>query len=424
MRDPRSLETILATIRRIGGHPINTFGDASKQFALCDPRSVVENRSRFRREMLPLMSRVNSFYCPAGRFSFKGWLLLPRYEYDQLDKMATNLRLNIGDTTKPDNVSTLKNLCIVQAQCVTRGIDADPNAMYLIEVTDARGILHNQWFQFPTNSQYNVRAPAYPGVYYSLSTNVGSDWTWSTMLQNLWQQMTLLGTWPGLPTTPTGTPEGYWFPGIPAWYALCDVLEHLGMIVACDLTQNSPYTIVQKGTADTALSTAQTRFSANLEDDLEWIDLGAGRVPASVTVLFRRRNSIYGTEETVRYDSYQWVTSAVYPITVAAPAAYSTASGKHHLWSDFTIRYDEDNNPVAADVITAGTIASQRASQYYASIDPDEFMSQTYAGALPFATGSMVDGVCWSQRYRDDDHGGWRTHVVHGPNPPWPDIWK
>lgn len=356
-----------------------------------------------------------------------------------LDSYSTALVLHINDTNNSDNVDPLRHLSIVQAQCVTRGIATDSNALYLIELTDARGVLHNRWFSHPLNSAYNIRAPAYPstdrgGTFYPATMNTGvsptTTWTWSTMLQNIWEQMTLLGTWPGLPFTPDSAPEGYWFSGVPAWYALCDVLNHIGMGVVCDLTSDNPYTIVKLSAADSALTTLQTRFLPNLEDDLEWVDTGSGRTPSSVKVYFRRRNEVYGSEETVTrrndHEAEQWSTEAVYSVTISAPSEFSTSAGVHHIWSDFTVRYDQTGTILAADATRASTIAQALVTNYFASIF--QYMTQTYTGALPFKTGSLVDGVCWhmgsNAPYSAGDRSGWRTQIVRGPNPPWPEVYE
>lgn len=408
-------------------------GQALLQFRLCDPRAVRENRPRFRRDAVPLLRRVNSFYCPTGRWPSKGWVLLPRFEYNKLNTYSDALRLDIGDPRQPNNVASLTNLSIVQAQCVTRGLGSDPNALYLVEITDDRGILHNEWFQAPTTAFYNIRAPAYPQTFHPGSMNGGTTWTWTTMLQDLWNQMNtldggnILGAWPGLPAgvTISGTPEGFWFPGVPAWYALNDVLEHIGLTVACDLTKTNPFTIVQPGATDSAFTALQTKYLTNLEDDLEWIDTGAGRVPKTVKVLFRRRNSVYGTEETVRYDSLQWDMTPFYSVSFTAPATFSSAVGAHFIQSDFTVRYDHDGNPLAADIAMANVIAQERVTQYFAKIyhQTAGYMTQTYGGALPFTTGSQVDGVCWYQDYGDQDRQGWKTKIVRGGYPPFDGIW-
>jgi hypothetical protein len=258
----------------------------------------------------------------------------------------------------------------------------------------------------------------------------GTTWTWETMLNNLWTQAnadtgSALGVWPGLPFAPAGTPEGFWFPGVSAWDAICNTLDHLGLTVACDLTQPYPFTIVSMGADDPAFNALQAKWSTNIEDDLEWIDVGAARVPRVVKVLFRRRNSVYGTEETVRYDSFQWDMTAYHSVSVTAPALFANAMGMHYIWSDFTIRYDDSGNPSDPDLNTANAIAQERVSQYFDRIysRTSGWMTQAYAGALPFKTGSQVDGVCWRQDYSADSWHGWRTQLVRGASPPWPDLW-
>ena len=420
---------------------MNTFGQsyvegsrAELLVPLYDPRSARLDRVRHGRSDIPDLSRANSLYVPTGRWPSRGWVMLARGDYDLLDKYSTTLQLELGDPRQPDNVAALKNLSIVQAQCVTRGLVADDNALYLVEVTDGRGVLHNNWFQFPLTTQYNIRVPAYPQQFYTSSMNGGTTWTWTTMLQDMWTQIgTHLGAWPGLPYAPAGTPEGFWFTGVPAWTALCDVLDYLGLTVACNLTQSAPFTIVQPGAADAAFTTLQDKYGAttssfyHLEDDLEWIDVGAARVPKTLKVLFRRRNSIYGTEETVTYRSDvmadQWSMDTVYTVSITAPSTFASAVGTHYLWSDFTVRYDDSSNPLDADIATATAIAQERVTQYFAMIYRQTLgrMSRTYAGALPFATGSLVDGIRWSMD--GVRHAGWTTEIVRGVCPPFAGIW-
>lgn len=398
---------------------------------LYDPRDVRENRARFRRDAVPALARANSFCCPTGRWPSAGWVLMLRDDYDLVSKLSTSLQLEVGDPRNPDNVGTIKGLSIVQARCVTTGLASDSSALYLVELTDARALAMNRWFQFPLTTSYNVRSPGYAGGYYTDTLDDGVPWTWDDMLGDIWGKIeagiagSVLGAWPGLPDDPDGTPEGFWFAGVSAWSAICDVLDALGMTVACDPTSTTPFSIVSTGEGDADFDAQQERYLLKKEDDMEWIDFGAARAPASVTVLFRRRNASYGTEETVRLNALQWSTHAIYSVSVSAPAFFAGTCGKHYLWSDFTVRYDQDGSPVAADVTTAATIAAERVSQYYDRIysRTSGFMTQVYAGALPFTTGSQVDGVRWYQDYKDVDRHGWKTEIVRGMSPPWPALW-
>lgn len=434
---------------------MNTFGQpyvegtglTPLQLPLYDPRSVRADRLRFRRDHIPGLDLANSFYCPAGRWPARGWILLRRGDYNLLNKYSTTLQLNIGDTRLSTNVGPLNRLSIVQAQCVTRGIATDPDALYLVEITDGRGILCNEWMKFPITASYNVRVPGYPQTFYlnsmkdypfpSESAGSKTTWTWATMLQDIWDGLgAFLGTWPGLPYAPAGTPEGFLFAGVPAWTVLNDILDYLGMTIACDLTKANPYTIVNAGATDTTFNVLTARYTTNIEDDQEWIDIGAARAPKTVNVLFRRRNSVYGTEETVTYRNdvmaKQWLMVPLHIVSLSAPSqfanssAFANAVGTHYIWSDFTIRYDDSSDDVDADVTMAQAIAKERVEQYFRKIyrQTAGYMSRTYAGALPFATGSQVDGVAWTQDYSNQVWQGWKTKVVRGPCPPFPEIYR
>lgn len=402
----------------------NTFGPPGGGLPLFDPRYERGARQRFGRPGIAEVEWANSFYLPIGRWPARGWLLMRAKEYRQLNTYATNHQLILQDFATPAGPVTLSNLAIVQARCVSRGVAADPGAIFLVEVTDLRGVLANRWFAAPLTASFNVRAPAYPGQYYTPSTNGGTAWTWNTMVGQLWALLGLLGAYPGLPVAPAATPENFWYPGTGGWAALCDVLELLGCAVSVDLTKAAPYGIVAVGAADAAFTAVRAKYAGFMEDSLEWIDTGAGRVPGQVVVYFHSRYTQYGTEETVRMDALQWSQDPFYPVTIAGTGGFANAPGTGYLWDDFTVRLDVDGNPLVADVAMAQTIAQERVNQYYAHLYRGTvgFLTERYTGALPFATGSLVDGVCWRQDMREPARSAWTTEIVRGPAPPWPEV--
>lgn len=387
----------------------NTFAG----YPLIDPAGVRLDRRRFVRGDVPELRYANSYYS-LTEYPDIGWILLDRRSYNKINRYATNHQLVISDFV--NSALTISNISIVQARCVTRGLQADPNALYLIQVTDNWGVLNNQWFQCPVNAQYNIRTPGYPQQFHSWSLNGGTTWTWNTMIGDLWNRApSQLGSYPHLPSAPSGTPEDFIFVGVSLYKAIWSTLNYLGMTVVGNYPNHS---IVSIGASDSALTTLQTRYKKYLIDDMEYIDGGSGRVPGQVVVFFKRRNSIYGTEETVRYDSLNWQATPAYSVTVSAPSTFSSAVGTGHLWSDFTVRYDEDGSPLAADVTTATAIAQERATQFYNRIfsGTQGCMKQTYSGLLPFTTGSLVSGVKWY----NSGYNGWCTEIVRGCL--WPEI--
>jgi hypothetical protein len=384
---------------------------------LYDPRQARLERRHFRRELMPQLELANSLAVPLGCYPACGYLLVRRQDYNQLDPYAT-YTLQIQDFENPP--LTFHGLRIVQARCATTGVSSAADALYLVEVTDARGVLDNRWFTYPIQRSYNVRAPAYPTAndlqYYDYSLNGGAAWAWNQMIGDIWGTMlAFLGSFPGLPFSPLGSPENWQFLGVSAWQSLCHVLDFLGMAVSCDLTNTSPYSIVQLGATDNAFTKLQAKYKGVLEEDYQFLDLGAGRVPKYVRVFFHQRAWTRGIEETVRRDSFQWQANSIYSVLVTGP--FASATGTETLWDDFTVRMDENSVPYPADVTTANTIANQLATEYFARIrqSKNSSLRQVYSRALPFKNGSLVDGVMW----RQTGEGGWRTEIRTGDQPPW-----
>lgn len=395
---------------------INTFGPGpsgsiqQNQFPLVDPRCVREHRERFRRDLFYELDYANSYYSMSGRWPDVGWLLLDRNSYNQLNPYSNTLQLTIGDFINAPLV--ISNISIVQARCVTRGLASDPNAIYLIQITNNEGVLYNPWFQFPLNVQYNIRAPAYDTQYYS-ATMDGTPWTWDTMVGDIWSRaVSLLGTYPHLPIVPTGTPEGFSFVGVPLWEALSRIFDYLGLAVSGSYPN---FTIVVPGAPDDAYDAQVTLYDQYLEDSMEYQDIGSGRVPSSVVVYFHTRYQVYGAEETVRLDVFQWQTLNTYSVTVAAPTQFTDAVGTAYIWADFTVRFDQNGSPLAADVATAAAVAAERAQQFFNTIyrGTAGFSRNVYSGVLPFMTGAQVDGVRWFN-LASDNYCGWRTEVIRG----------
>ncbi len=454
---------------------------AGGTFPLIDPRELRQNRGRFLRDDLPGLRLANALYTQSGKYASRAFCLLRRQDLQTLSATsgprpsatglyAGNFQLEFDECMPQGTKLTFKGMSVVHAQCCTRGVESDPQAAYLVELVDARGVLRNRWFHRPTTAQFNLLAPAYPGQYYEASLDItfvdlpGAPgglqngvlvppgkaiqripWTWGRMIQNLWDSCGNLGAFPGMPVnpdgslfTPAGTPQGWGFVGVPVLDALQRILEHLGLTIAADLTAGQHYTIVNNGAEDTDFDDLTDEFSDQLEDDLEFVQPGSGRVPGSVAVLFHRRNREYGTEETIRPDFFQWVSGSFYGVDVTAaqafagtltPLAFQTLggtvlpTGTHFIWDDFTVRADVDGAPVPADVTTATAIARERARQFYNASYSGTLgsMQRRYAGLIGFATGSNVDGVCWREDY-NSGRLGWTTTVVRRDDCVWPEL--
>ena len=404
----------------------NSFG-SPVSYPLLDPRVIRNARTRFALDNIPELSRANSLYSAAGLWPNRGWILLRRSDYLNLNLYATNHNLFLYDGTTQ---LAFNNLVVVQARCVSRSFPQDPNSVYLVEITDQEGLLWNNWYQWPINSNYNVQAPAYPGQYYTASLNAGIPWTWSTMIQDMWQQpgTARLGAFPGLPFTPIGTPVNWIFQGVSLWESLNTVLTQIGCTIQSNQASTPSFTITQDGASDPTFTNLQASKHGLLLGDLDYIDSGAGRLPGIFQLFMHRVNQQYGTEETVRIDAQQWAMNDLYTNDVVPPAKYAqfaASPGRHGQWDDFPVRFDVNGAPLAADVTTAAAVVIDRASQYYGRSlrGSAGYLRQLYSGLQPFSTGSLVDGVCWRQDFREGiTRMGWTTEIVAGPQPPWEGI--
>lgn len=410
---------------------MNTFGG----YQLVDADFVLTERIRSGAELAGCVGlmEANSLMVPSGANPAHGWILLKRSDFAALN--TYNAQSLVIRHQRWENASqsmiweaaatTFNGLYVISARTPWRGAPSDPLAPYLVEIGDARWLLKNQLSEFPgpAAASFNVRAPAYDGLYNSTTINSGTAWTWAGMAQQVWQMMSLLGTWPGFPGgyTPVGTPEGWIFGGCSAWDALCSILDHLGLVVTCDLTASSNfYGIAHYGDSDAQYQLQVLAAVPYLLEDEQPIFGGAGWVPGTFKCNFHRRNKYFGSEETVRNDSSQWGANLAY--VVSSSTGYSGA-GTANFWDDFTVRYDESSSPIGADTTTAATVAASRMADYLARITrgANGELRQVYSGIRPFKNGSLVDAVTWKAQPGKQEQGnpGWITEIVRDPWNRW-----
>ena len=372
---------------------------------LCaDPLSALDCLPDLRGQILAANSLMN----PLGQTPARGWFLLRASQLDQLnldaDQTATFNDAKWGSVTAVGLVVTREPVKTHVSVNTGSG-----DALYLVEVSDRRWLVWNPWFQASANKLYNVRARGWGTSYYDDSRNAGSDWTWSTMLQDLWGTVsTWLGSWPGLPVSPSGTPEEFKFQGVPAWTALCEVLYYLGCAVRWDAGLGT-YSIVQLGSADAAQDSLLTKLenSGRLLHDSEYRAVTRGKVPGSYRVFFHSRRIHQGTERTTPKDSEQWLTSSTYTVDVNGSG---TEGVLHPLWGDLPALYD------ATGTLTNAAALATRAAEIAA--DHQRHLTQggggrfrrIYDGACSVKPAGAVKGVTWRQ-----NPGGIVTEVVRHP---------
>lgn len=130
----------------------------------------------------PGLALANGIIVPAGPAPARGYILLTRAQLVQLDLNSTSHTLAFSDGL--GNVVTLNSIVFINARNINPGGTADPTAVYLCEVSDARWLCHNPTFQIPINRQYNVNAPGYGDAYYLDTMQVVSQQTGTPTLDS------------------------------------------------------------------------------------------------------------------------------------------------------------------------------------------------------------------------------------------------
>jgi hypothetical protein len=388
------------------------------KFRVLEPAQEACNLAQRNLPIPSSLSRANGLINPLGEAPARAWVLLQRRDLNQINLDGLH-SLTIADDAGR-KVQTPTSLVFTrEPENISPGYPNDPLAIYLCELADARWRVQNPYYSIPVSAQYNVRAPAYGGaagssVYYTNTLNGGVAWTWSTLCANLWGLMAnQLGTFPGLPITPDGTPEGWIFLGVPAWHALCEVLWKIGCAVAWNPTATTGgYSVVALGAAGAtdALITAADGQRRKL-DQGEFLAINRGRVPYGVNVFFRIRSIHAGSEETATSGTTQWQTQAVTSVQINGPATAATEPGVYTpLWDDLPALAD------AQGIVTNGAAlairAQARANSFYAELlTGGNRLRKVFDGIVPAIPSGTIRGVAW----KIDGQGGLTTEVVRHP---------
>lgn len=362
----------------------------------------------------PEMARANSIMNPLGSAPCRAWLLMTRVNLNSLSKETTTHQIALQDAQ--GNKITLYKQVFVKARCLTPGISADANGLYLAEFSDQTWLVNNPTYNCTINKQYNVPAAAMgSGAYYYDTTNAGTAWTWATMWADLWTTTvgSILGTTPALPVTPNGAPTAFIFPGISGWEAINQVLARIGCALNLNpLASGNQFSVIQVGAADSAATTLLSQNASRKIHDEEFIESSIGKVPSGVTVYFHKANQDYGTENTTGSAAgKQWSTGASYQVSIAGPSGVPTGGVNHPIWDDLQALYDASGTLTNSSALN--TRAQERANDFYRWIQAPggDFLHRTYSGLIPFDTGSIIRGVAW----RQDGNGAFVTEAIRHP---------
>lgn len=355
-------------------------------------------------------AKANSYVCPLGSKPGTGYLLMRRGDLalSVVETSDSNATLNLnashdlvwtvtdafqGEGTFEKQTVTLKNLVISRATAVCPGLAEDAETHYLVEVADRRQTIRRVMI----NAAYNVRSATTPTTSYTATQNGGVNWTWDLMGANLWNTQVgsaLLGTWPGLPFTPDGTPDSFIYYQMSALDALQNFLARVG----CSLRYNpvaDTFSIVRLGIVDAVFDTAETKWNAQRVWDSYNLDLNRALTPQYCRVAFHKF--------TQPADASPWYVVNVADATAPIAPVADIVTGTYVIVpDDLWAVYDAAGTQTAASVTATGTRATERAADYFRilKLGKDDLV-RVYAGAIGeagFLPGAQILGTAWEDR--------------------------
>lgn len=255
-----------------------------------DPSRLAADLTRIDRPIAKFWGKANNFVLPRGRNPGIGHLLMLHRDVVNLDGSFTNFSHVLRFDDDYDGGVTIHKLGISRVQALTgMNVKDVPEAMYLVEVTDARSIAPYS----AVDKTYNVRTYQYLSTsdssdYYYHSLNSGSAWTWTEIINDLWAYLptamasvTIGASWP------TGFPENYSFRGMNAWDAINKILDDTGHTIYRNLL--GVWTISPKGSSQNINRQEATFRQQGYVRDATWDHPNKDdsiQIPAKVSVYF------------------------------------------------------------------------------------------------------------------------------------------
>ena len=351
--------------------------------------------------------RANSFDWSAGRDPGRGCVLMTLSDLASLD-VESALDLTFADSA--GRTVTLKSLYVTDAHD-TRANSArgDPRAVYRVELTDRRGVSDDG----PVlDIAYNLRDQ--DGDYVASSLNAGVAWTWSELLQDLWDANGLMGSLPTLPGTPDGTPEGFEFYGVGSYDAINDVLDRLGWLLVLDL-QADVFKIVSEAEANVTATTVLANIDGERVLDSDPLIPARSVGVETVKVFFPARRD--GSLPAIPF----------YSLAVATGLVGASPDSEVALHDDLVALYDAAGTLTNASDLAAR--ADERAADYSRrcrQVRRRRIYSGVVAELSPCSTLPRIvyrdagSGRVTTELLAGPGEGPTRTHLTGGPTPALP----
>ncbi len=282
--------------------------------------------------------RANSYRCPVGRATGRGYVLLRRRDLEQLNGSApVELTMTVVEegTRRPQIVSkTFRRLWIDRAEKVSKGGHPDDGAgVYLVHLVDIRHFL-NRWAS--SNRQINVRSWAGGDPHRDWLTdtvqvngNILRPRTCEEIIGMLWSDCRIIGPSPRVSISAPPW-ENLHLAGVNPWHKLHDLLESVGQTTFYDPLLHR-FTIGLLRDCQTVANEI-----GNHEYESRPVSGGATLMPEHISVVFPMVREDYGTERDTEANN-NVVTNSHTTITKSQRGGEFFRGAHHTIWDHHTV---------------------------------------------------------------------------------------
>lgn len=391
-----------------------------------DPAPIETEAERLNVDSSWWIGKPNSFTHRRGKDPGTGHVLVTREVLDDLDLNATThtlkfvvkrreLRGKPASLESGEATINITNLCIIRARAVL-GSDfpgSNPATIFLLELEDIRGLGRLT----SANKAYNLRQPNDTG-FFDQTLNGASQWTWNTLLQDLWGMLPgAMGSYPGTAglTLPEEYPT-YQFWGWNAWEAINTVLRDAGLTITRSISQSGltfttgELKIVDAGAVnETIANRINTARSFAIADYQDIVESDTCAVPAEFNVHFPKRDYFFESgqeDEITSGDYFRNRPSHIVTVSTSSISSIQTLSDTQlPLWDSLPALYDE------AGTLTNGTDLTDRATDVVTAwLNRRNLGSgdDVYHGLWPVWPEDAIHSVQWF-----DIGGGIQTRITN-----------
>lgn len=381
---------------------IDLFDDPRLDVPLVDPKMLYKTCIDRGLPTEHWYGKANSAFIPMHREPTKVNILIKK---SNLDAFGTSNTFKVYFNDGANTVAVGK-LFLVKATCVLPGSDGDPDAVYMAELTDFRGMPYRRNYVNPigtaVTSYFNIFSGDPDGSYASETINGASPYTWQELLSAV-STLAGYGTLT-LPFTPHGTPGPFDYRGWNPLDALYHLLDRLACGIKVDPTRpvsESGRSVVRLGVADATAAAAMAVMTPTLWD--EYAVDSYYQNGGAATVWFR----VYPEQPGVASND-NWY----------ADTGESTGgSGQGvHLYDDAVgIKYFSGSTAPENDVTELNPRAEERATDWQRKHDGyDRPLNRVFSGIYPNAVRDVLGSTVGAIAYYDRGDG-YKTQVMSRP---------